>query len=111
MRPSRTVKNPQPRSPSGSRHSSATTSPASWIRFHDARHVGGSELPLEHRADGVAAFDRLLGHLMVDRVRMVEVRQAACVAGVEPLDPAFDDFARQHDPVSPARVVTRPNPH
>jgi hypothetical protein len=31
MRPSCTVKNPQPRNPSGSRHSRIATSPASWI--------------------------------------------------------------------------------
>src|SRR6516165_5416681 len=31
MRPSRTVKNPQPRNPRGSRHSRIATSPASWM--------------------------------------------------------------------------------
>jgi hypothetical protein len=63
-------------------------------RLHDASHIRRSKLPFEHRPDRVAAFNWRLRHLMVDGVPLVEVSQAVCVSGVEPLDPAFDDFAR-----------------
>src|SRR5262249_28926673 len=63
-------------------------------RFHDASHVSSGKLPLEHRPDRVAPFDWLLRHLMVDGICMIEIGQAGGVAGVEPLDPAFDDVTR-----------------
>ena len=74
-------------------------------RVHNARHVGRREFPLEHCPDGVAPLDRLLRHLMVDGVRMVEISQSVCIGGVEHLDPAFDDLARQHRQEEPSIAV------
>ena len=48
---------------------------------------------LDLRADG-PALRRLLCHLMVHGIHMVEVSQAVRIDRVESLDPAFDDFAR-----------------
>jgi hypothetical protein len=68
---------------------------ASFVdRLHNARHLGGRKIPLEHGADRVATLDWRLRHLMIDGVRMVKIRQPRGVSGVEPLDPAFDYFAR-----------------
>lgn len=48
------------------------------------------------RADLLAAFDGLLGHLVVDGGRGVEGGEAIGVAGVECLHPGTDDVLRSH---------------
>jgi hypothetical protein len=90
------VKKPQPRRPSGSRHSSAATSPTSWIGLDDAHHLRRRELSLEHRPDRVAALDRLLRHLMIDGILMIERGEPVRVPGVEPLHPGLDKLLRRH---------------
>jgi hypothetical protein len=67
--PSRTVKSALPRSPSGSRHSGAATSPNGLGR---ANHFGGGRGPLKHRPDRLSPFNRFLHYLMIDRVVVVE---------------------------------------
>src|SRR5579885_126030 len=61
-------------------------------RLHDARHVCGSELMLEHRPDRLHAPHRLLHHLVIDGIGMIEAGQPVRIGGVEPFDPAFKDF-------------------
>ena len=40
--------------------------------FDDADHFGCGEFPDEHGSDGVASFDRVLGHLVIDGIGAVQ---------------------------------------
>ena len=64
--------------------------------FHDAHHSGRSEIAREHRMDCRAALNRLLRHLMVDRVFVIEGGNLLRVVPVECLNPALHQLARPH---------------
>ena len=51
--------------------------------FYDANHFGGGKLPLKHRPDGLSAFNRSLGHLMIDRIVVVEFSQARSIGALK----------------------------
>jgi hypothetical protein len=96
LRPSRTVKKPQPAQAQGIAPLERYDSTSLVDRLHNADHLGGRELTLEHGADRLAPLDQHLRHLMVHGIRVIELGQAGCIGAVESLHPAFDRFARRY---------------
>lgn len=65
--------------------------------FHNGRHVGGGELRREHLPDGRPSHNGLVGHLVVDGLLMVQLREGLRVMAVEGVYPQGDHLSRsQH---------------
>ena len=64
--------------------------------FGNADHFSSAEFTLEGGTDRIAALDRVLGDLVIDRVGVIQLRQASSIACVEALDPGFHDVSGSH---------------
>ena len=79
MSPPPTVKNPQPRSPRGSRHSRMATSAASWMTSRIRR----GELRGKHLADNHASLHGALRDLVVGGILVIQHGERVGITGVE----------------------------
>lgn len=90
--PLTTWKNPQPRRPRGV--PPLQDCPLSILKqvFHNGGHLRGGKFRCEHLPDGRQPADRLVGHLMVDRLLVVQACNRLHIVGVKGVHPPAYDF-------------------